>query len=220
MITPMRRTALLIAWSTALPLACGGDEPSISKSLEEAEKREAEQKAAEEAKKAAIKVTPKADKLEIPWSWEQLKQMPIGMKVVYSLSGTDAKGKEVTDTWTATLQVNTDKEAGASAYRESEKDSPLAKQVARHDWTKASPFFWVEKAETEVAKREKVAVPAGEFECVVVEQKGFFGAHITAWMIADEPGVYAKVVDHGNANEEEDPTELTYELESIDKPAK
>ena len=202
-----------------LPIACGGSEPSLSKSLEEADKKEADKKAAEEAKKAAIEVTPKEDKLEVPWSWEALKEMPIGMSVVYALSGTDAKGRDVSDKWTATLQVNTDKEAGASAYRESAKDSPLAKQVARHDWTKDSPFFWIEKAETEVTGREKVTVPAGEFECVVIEQKGFFGAHITAWMIVDEPGVYAKVVDHGNANEEEDQTELTYELEAINKPA-
>jgi hypothetical protein len=221
MITPMRfgLPLLVVACVWTLP-ACGGSEPSVTESLAKAEKEDAERKAAEQAKKDAIKVAPKDDVLEIPWTYEALQaEMPIGMTVRYALTGTDAKGKPVEDGWSATLRVNTDKEVGASATRDSAKDSPMAKQVARHEWTRASPFFWVERAETTVERREKVTVPAGEFDCVVVDFKGFFGAHQTAWMIADKPGVYAKVIEHANANEAEDQTELVYELTAIETPA-
>lgn len=192
----------------------------MSEALEKADAKEAARKQAEQEKKDAIVVDKGSDKLELPWTFDELKaQMPLGMKVTYALSGTDAKGKPVEDTWSATLKHNSEDEVGASATRESQKDSPLAGQVARHEWARTSPFFFVEKSETTVDRREKVTVPAGEFECVVAEEKGFFGAHLTVWMIADKPGVYAKVVDHGNANEEEDQTELTYELTQIDMPA-
>jgi hypothetical protein len=50
---------------------------------------------------------------------------------------------------------------------------------------------------------------------VVLEIKGFFGSHRTVWAIPDKPGVYAKVVEHPNAAEKNDRTDLTYELLSI-----
>ena len=76
-------------------------------------------------------------------------------------------------------------------------------------------MFVLEKAERELVAVEKVKVPAGEFDCVKAEIKGFFGGHHTVWIIKDKPGIYAKVVDHGNANEDEDKTEKVYELAKI-----
>ena len=97
-------------------------------------------------------------------------------------------------------------------------DTPQATQAASFPWTNLSPFFGVEKAEVEVARREKIETPAGSFDCIVVELKGFFGAHKTVWLPIGKPGIYAQVVDHGNANEEGDETEMTYVLKSVTAP--
>jgi hypothetical protein len=66
-------------------------------------------------------------------------------------------------------------------------------------------------------KLESVQVPAGTFDTVVVELRDFFGAHQTVWLIKDKPGIYAKVVDHGNQQDEADKTEMTYELTKFGK---
>ena len=36
-------------------------------------------------------------------------------------------------------------------------------------------------------------------------------------MIVDQPGIYAKVVDAGNAGDDADKTEITYELVSVQR---
>jgi hypothetical protein len=199
-MTPFRST-IALAVSTLL-LACGDtNKPSMAEALEDAAKRDEKEKKAKEeadAKAAAQKVEKKVDPKELPWTFDALKAglLP-GTRVKYSLTGTDIKGK---------------KEVGVVSTRESEKDKPQATQVAKTEWTRVSPFFFVERAEPEVIGRETIKVPAGEFETSVAELRGFFGTHLTVWMIVDKPGIYAKVADHGNANEEGDKTELVYEL--------
>ena len=75
--------------------------------------------------------------------------------------------------------------------------------------------FSVEKPEYELKARETITVPAGEFDTVVAEIKGFFGAHQTVWMIVDKPGLYAKVNVLANAGAEGDQTNLVYELAEV-----
>lgn len=209
--------SLPILAAVILTVACGdAGKPSMAEALAEADKKEADRKAAEQAKKDAIKVEKKTDALELPWSFDDLKAgLPMGTALEYQLTGTDAKGKPVEDKWTGEVKANNENEVGVISSRDADKAKPQATQVAMIPWSRVSPFFFVEKSEPEVTAREKVSVPAGEFECVVAELKGFFGAHLTVWMIADKPGVYAKVVDHGNINDEADQTELTYELVSL-----
>lgn len=188
----------------------------MAEALKQSDEKAAAERAAEQAKKDAIKVEKKTDALELPWTRDALKAgLTMGTKVEYALTGTDAKGKPVEDGWTGTVKANNESEVGVISSRVSDKDKPQATQVAMQPWSRVSPFFFVEKSEPEVVTREKVTVPAGDFDCVVAELKGFFGAHLTVWMIADKPGIYAKIVDHGNSNEEADQTELTYELTSL-----
>lgn len=196
-------------------LACD-DKPSAAEALEktkEKDKAEKEAKAKAEKDAAAKAKAKKEGVLENPWTFDSVKaSLTMGSKVSYAVSGLDAKGKEVTDEFWGEVKGNRPDEVAVTKTLASQKDTPQATQVARLPWAKSSPFFPVERAEVTLAGKESVTVPAGTFDCVKAEVKGFFGAHLTVWMAADKPGVYAKVEDHGNANEEEDQTAMVYEL--------
>ncbi len=45
-----------------------------------------------------------------------------------------------------------------------------------------------------VVKKEQITVPAGTFDCTVVEATGDFEAVQKMWLIDDNPGVYAKII--------------------------
>ena len=212
-----------LVWVILLTVGCGSkSEPSVAEALAASDKKEAERKAKEAAEREAAKGALKKDSgaLEIPWSVDSMKaKLEMGLTLEYAVSGTDAKGKPVEDTYLAQVKATNPEGISVIAYHGSAKGE-AAKQLQTLDWGKLSPFFVVEKPESTVLRRESVTVPAGSFETVVVELKGFFGAHRTVWMIDDRPGVYAKVVDHPNVSEGEeastDQTEMTYELSKIE----
>jgi hypothetical protein len=201
----------LVGWT-----GCGSDEPSMAEALKKADEAEKARKEAEAKKKESIKVEKKTDVLELPWTIDALKEMPMGTVATYSVSGLDAKGKEVTDTYIATFKGGDDKSARVNEFLVSNKEDPVSSQVKTLDWSQLSPLFSIERPESKVLRRETVEVPAGSFETVVVDINGFFGAHNTVWMIADKPGVYAKVEKHANANEEGDQTAMVFQLESVE----
>ncbi len=212
--SPMATKAWLLT-AVVLTAACDSSEPSVTEALAKADQAEADKKAKAEAEKEAA--TPKKDPnaLEMPWTVDSMTaELSMGLTLEYAVTGTDAKGKEKEDTYLAVVKATNPDGVGVVAYHASDKGE-ASKQLATVPWSKLSPFFAVEKAETKLVKRESVTVPAGTFECVVVELEGFFGAHRTVWMIADKPGVYAQVIDHGNATEDADQTELTYALSSM-----
>lgn len=218
-MSSMRRGSLVFV-ASLVAAGCGdSSKPSMAEALAASDKKEAEKKAAEEAKKASIEVDKKEDPNALPWSFDEVKAgLPMGTKVDYRLTGTDAKGKPVEDAWTGTIKAPGENDVGLTSTRISQQDTPQATQVAKIEWSRVSPFFFVEKSEPKVTGREKVTVPAGEFDTVVADLEGFFGQHLTVWMIADKPGIYAKVIDHGNKNEEGDQTELVYELSGVEIP--
>ncbi|MEM6296880.1 MAG: hypothetical protein AAGA54_36790 [Myxococcota bacterium] len=204
---------LLLA--TVFCVACDSSEPSVSEALADADAKEAKKKADEEAAKKAA--TPKKDPnaLEMPWTVDSMKdKLEMGLTLEYAVTGTDAKGKPVEDTYLAEVKALNPDGIGVVAYHTSAKGE-AAKQLATTPWSKMSPFFRVEKAEETLLKKESVETPAGTFDCVAVELKGFFGEHRTVWMIADKPGVYAKIVEHANTSAEDDQTEKTYTLASM-----
>lgn len=216
-------SALLGAILLMAPLSCGeSDKPSMSEALKQADAKEAARKEAEAKarKEAAEKAKEEeSDALEIPWSIDELKEaMKMDTVATYQVSGVDEKGKDVQDTYTVTVKGTGDDGTKINAFHQSDADEPIATQVATHPWSNLSPMFAVDKPETEVVAREKVEVPAGTFDAVVVEIRGFFGAHRTVYMIPDQPGIYAKVIDHGNDKEEDDQTEKVYELQKIERP--
>ncbi len=206
---------------TLLP-ACGGGgdkkaakaEGSIANALEpsKVEKKE------DDAKVEPKKKDPTA--LENPWSFEDVRTaLEPGTELVYKRSGTNAKGKKIDDELTYLLRKNTDDGAGTSYTVEPDNGSnDASSQVAMSPWGKLSPFFAMEKPTEKVLAREPVEVPAGKFDnCAKIELADFFGNKKTVWAVSDKPGIYAKVVDHGNDGDEKDKTEIVHELSKIDK---
>ncbi|HET6585255.1 MAG TPA: hypothetical protein VFG69_17475 [Nannocystaceae bacterium] len=197
--------------------SCGGDKQGsvdIAKALET--KKEAPKA---ETKKDTKAAPPKVDPNAPPWGWEAvMAALTPGTKAVYKRMGTDAKGKKAGGELTYVVRGSS-KEGAATSYT-IEPDpgtNKASSQIANTPWSQLSPFFAMEKVETSVKGRESVTVPAGTFEASVAELSDFFGNKKTVWMIVDQPGIYAKVVDAGNASDDADKTEITYELVSVQR---
>lgn len=201
-------------------LGCGGDKkPTMAEALEKADAKAAALEKAEQEKKEKLVVEKDPSKLEHPWNHDGLKAgLPMGTTLVYQVSGTDAKGKSVEDEYRCEIKANNESDVGVTQYFVGKQDEVTAKQVAKHDWSSLSPCFAVERPTSELQEHASVETPAGSFETVVAKIDGFFGVRRTVFMIPDQPGVYAKVVDQPNANEEKDQTNLTYVLKEVTKP--
>jgi hypothetical protein len=157
---------------------------------------------------------------ELPWSFQEVKgAITPGLSLVYDRTGTDAKGKRLQGKFKWQARRADDSGVGVVGVPTEGPVPPGSDQLATISWGNLSPFFAIERAEPKVTGRETIQVPAGSFDCVVAEIRGFFGAEQKVWMIVDRPGVYAKVVDSGNASEPKDKTEITYELAEIVAPA-
>lgn len=211
--------ALALVGLLTTAVACGGKEASksdtkssIAKAMDAAPTKKAEPEPA-----PAAPATKEIKDGELPWSFDDVRNgLEAGTSVVYARSGTDKKGKKVDGQFKWVLKKNADDGAGVVGVPVEGEAPPGSDQLATVPWSRVSPFFAVERAESTVTGREKISVPAGEFDCIKAEIKGFFGAEQDVWMIVDKPGVYAKVVDKGNGQEEKDKTELTYELAAIE----
>jgi len=187
---------------------------SLAKADEQAKQVEAaaaaeREKAAEQAKKA------KEGVVEHPWAFDTVKaNLKIGTTLTYAMEGTDAKGKPIEDQLHGEIHGHDDLDVKIMQYKDSQKDIPAVMQPQGHPWGKLSPFFHVDQSETKLLRTESVQVPAGTFDTVVAEVSGYFGNHMTVWMITDQPGVYAKVVDHPNTKNDDvkaaQPTDVTY----------
>ena len=223
MFAPSRARQLLGVALALTFIACGGSGPTMSEAAEQAEKRDEEAKKAkeEEDKKLAEQAKKaKENVLENPWHFDEVKStLVIGTLLEYEITGTDAKGDPVEDGLHAEVVGGDTMDAKILQYKKSQEKLPAVKQPQGHPWANLSPFFWVEQSEVKVDRRETIEVPAGSFDCVVADITGFFGNHLTVWMIEDKPGIYAQVVEHPNTKnaEEGDATEITYRLASITK---
>lgn len=194
----------------------------MSEALAQSDKKAEEEKKAKDAEAAkAAEAAKKAKEgvVEHPWGFDGLKtSLKIGTVLHWEMEGKNAKGKPVADRLYGEVAGHDDLDVKILEYKESQKDVPAVTQAQGHPWGKLSPFFWVEQNKTKILRKETVQVPAGSFECVVAEITGFFGNHLTVWMIVDKPGIYAQVIEHPNtqAVEGEDQTEITYRLASIE----
>ncbi len=202
----------LIASAT---VACGGkqDKAADKKVADTNSDKKAEAEPAEKPEPQTPK-TLEPGKVELPWTFERVSvSLPPGTEINYKLSGKDAKGKDVADTFSCKIKKisKQDVTTVCNTVDTPSKDKGAGMPATR-DWTKYSPLFAVERPEHELLKREKITVPAGEFDCVSANLNGFFGARYTVWMIVDQPGVYAKVIEMPNASAEGDKTEKVYEL--------
>jgi hypothetical protein len=199
--------------------ACGESKPSAGEALAKAmaPPAKSEVEAVPESPSAPPKPALGPGEVGPPWKIDAIRsELETGVRLTYKVTGKNSKGKPVDDNYIAEIRRASDKDVAVLEHLEHETD-PAAKQVATYDWTTLGPFFAVDKPQSNPTERTSIAVPAGTFDVVVTEVKGFFGAKRTLWMIVDKPGVYAKVVDHGNEQDDSDKTELTYELVEIGK---
>jgi hypothetical protein len=221
-VTPRRGTVaavkrsrivwVLASW-VATTSACddkGSAGQSIAKALEAPKKEEP-------AAKAAPKAKPAPDPNAPPWTLAAVRDaMPAGTKVVYARSGTDAKGKKVSGKLTYVLS-DAAKDGPTTSYTidPDPGTNKASAMPATAPWSAASPFFAMEKPTMTIVGRESITVPAGTFDTAKAEVKDFFGNAKTVWMIVERPGLYAKVVDGGNAADDADKTEIVYELAAL-----
>ena len=187
--------SLAVLTLSVLPIACGGG---------------GEQPTATEVNEAALEpleVTEEAPepKLEaLPWTLQGLKDTyTVGTKIVYSRSGTTADGGEAAGVHTFEVTEVTELIVGIDSVWE---DGGRSSGFNTYSWDDAvflesNPGS--DKTEFEVLGNEQVETPVGTFDTVVVEvTNSFFEARDTYWLISDQPGVYAKWVDHGKVDDE------------------
>lgn len=200
------------ALALMLPLALFACDKAADKPADKAA-----DKAEQPAEKPAEAPVAKPKKLEQPWKPSDVTAaMKAGTALVYKQTGKDAKGKDVDDDYKCEIKSSTNTEVGTvcNGVNHPSEDKG-ATMVATAEWTEFSPFFAVSRPEVKLIERADLTVPAGTFDTVQAELAGFFGNNYTVWMIADKPGVYAKVLKHPNTSGEADQTELVFELLSM-----
>jgi hypothetical protein len=213
----MKRTLQMwIVSFTTTVSACDSDKASSSNDIAKALETKAPPKV-EPTKTDTKAAPPKVDPMAPPWTSDSvMAALKAGTKVVYARSGTDAKGKKASGQLTYLVRgAQMDGAATSYTIEPDPGTNKASSQIANTSWSNLSPFFGMEKTETKVLGRESVTVPAGTFETSKAELTDFFGNKKTVWMIVDQPGISAKVVDAGNEGDAADKTEITYELVSV-----
>lgn len=154
----------------------------------------------------------------IPWSLDGLKKTyGVGTRLSYSRSGTDDDGQPVGGTHT--FEVTDARDLVVSIDSVWKDGGKKGTGFNQYEWEKAvflESHPGSSSTEFSVKGSETVEVPAGSFETVVVEvSNSFFRTRDTYWLIVDQPGVYAKWVDHGKQDE---PADIVMELVEIELP--
>ncbi len=207
--------ASLFALSVPLAVSLGSLACDSGGDAKPADTKKDDAKQAERDPEPAQKVD-KSNKLEWTWKTSDVSgAMPAGTTLTYKQSGKDGAGKDVDDDYQCIVKAASRADVGTVCNGvEHPSEDPGAREVATADWSRFSPFFSAERPELKLVERADLSVPAGTFDTVQAEITGFMGTHYTVWMIADKPGVYAKVHKHANVNNEEDQTDLVFELSS------
>ena len=198
-------------------LACDKADDKQAKANDK-EAKQAKADADKPADKPEEKPVEKPKKLEHPWAVDGLADiLKPGTKLTYKQKGKDAAGKDVEDDYACVVKTASAREVGTvcNGVNHPSKDKG-ANEVATVDWSEYSPFFAVSQPKAELVERADLTVPAGTFDTVQVKVEDFFGNSYTFWMIADKPGIYAKVHKHANVNTEDDKTDMVFELASIE----
>ena len=154
---------------------------------------------------------------ELPWTVDDLKQALVpGTTMAYSVSGTDDRGEEVGGTYSFEVTKATDWSVEYEAVQKEGGSTQTSMKSSR--WEDAQFLATQPDAEFEIVGTEEVETPAGTFETVVVKARAEIVGkwrRQTYWMIPDQPGVYAKFVDHGKDGREKN---LVMVLEEVTRP--
>lgn len=153
----------------------------------------------------------------LPWTLEDLQQaFRPGVKITYSRSGTNDEGEEVGGTSVFEVVEATEQQVHIAASWEDPLNQEWGSGPIETDWESAMFLESLSGAEIEVVGSERVEIPAGVFDTVVVElTHDFFGTTDRYWLVPDQPGVYARVVDYGK---EEDDQEIVLTLQEVRRP--
>ena len=135
---------------------------------------------------------------KLPWTEKAVQgAISTGDKIVYAMSGTGeywAEHKcdfhiEVTKIEGKAITFNTYKLCPGE-----EEPSSTGDHEINFPKNGLSPFFRFRNPQIKIIGSEKVTVPAGTFQCTVVELKSSFWGVEKVWLIDKMPGMYAKVI--------------------------
>jgi hypothetical protein len=209
MLRPLRLAPLLLPLAL---LACDkkADDKKVDDKAAKADDKQADDKADD-------KPVDKPKKLEQPWERSAIAAaMKPGTTLTYKQTGKDIKGKDVTDDFKCVVKTATANDVSVlcDGVNHPSEDKG-AKEAPTLSWTELSPFWAVEQPQMELKSRADLTVPAGTFDTVEIDVKGFFGDDYTFWLIADKPGIYAKVHKRANTTTEGDQTDMIFELAAL-----
>lgn len=168
---------------------------------------------------AAAQPAAPPDKFErLPWTMDEVRNTyDEGFTLIYSRSGTRKNGEEATGTHSFEITATSQWDASIDNVWEEGGERHIA--TDRLNWQDAvllGAFPASRDTEFTVTGEETVTVPAGTFETVVVETtNSYLETRHTHWLVVDQPGVYAKWIDHGKEGE---PAHLVMELTEIRAP--
>lgn len=159
------------------------------------------------------------DSAAIPWTVEGLRETFVpGTRITYSREGTNSKGEEIVG-GNLTLDV-TEATEQIVGFTRVAHDPGLGTGTGYPNlkWEDAMFLISFSGGEATVVGEEQVETPAGTFDTVVVEvTHDFFDTKHVYYMIADQPGVYAKFIDYGKEREGEE-SNIVMTLEEVSKP--
>ena len=137
---------------------------------------------------------------EIPAEWHSLYSMVNYLKDVDHLTYRQGflyptVGVFHNSTLVLEYDVNTDEERISTYYLQVNGDDTLQYKESVRDNYSHNMFYPEERTYPfRVVKEETITVPAGTFNCLVIEGIGYFEERIKYWMIIDQPGVYARMI--------------------------
>lgn len=135
----------------------------------------------------------------IAWSDTGLRGgLTIGTRMVFDRSGIDNMGLEAGGTHTFEVIRATDTEIVVETVWEDPANEAMGSMDYFGQWGGAYYLLSTSDHEANVIGEEQVETPAGTLDTVVVEVTGKWDTKHTYYMVADQPGVYAKVVDESD----------------------
>ncbi len=152
-----------------------------------------------------------AKNLQLPWTEKAVTEaIAVGDKVVYAMSGTGEYWAEQKCDFYFEVKKIEGKNINYITYHMCADDKkPVSTGDHELFFPKdgTSPYFSYMRPKIKIINTEKITVPAGSFDCTVVELKNMFGEKQILWMIDKLPGIYAKVTRE----------ELVYSLKKVQK---
>ncbi|MBT3222411.1 MAG: hypothetical protein HN348_25340, partial [Proteobacteria bacterium] len=150
------------------------------------------------AKRITVIPAEMAADISLPWTIREVRdKMKNGTNWLYKLSGTTANREpvegtrrhevlDINDAFMVVRQVTMDAEGKESDTADKARGwETLEFQKADMTW--------------EVLRTQKLELEGGTFDCVVVHSRNkHTGNESSWWLVVDRPGIYARIIDHGN----------------------